>query len=77
MTGLICKCCNLPKAKVCNRCGESRHPDEYHVGKSICKVCRKVASANVYKLHKARNAIEGSQLQSKSSLSPQSESTSQ
>lgn len=43
-----CKCCNLPKSKVCNKCGIEKTTDLFYAGKKICKDCRKIYNQEQY-----------------------------
>ena len=55
---LYCKCCNLPKAKTCNKCEKDKAPSEFDAGRRACKDCRRDYNAKYYQTSKDIKSVE-------------------
>jgi hypothetical protein len=52
-----CRCCGKVKKIECNTCGKKKKPDQFHVGKKICKDCRSQYNKEKYQTKKAKKPI--------------------
>ena len=46
---MFCKCCNLPKSKICSECTIEKSLDKFEKGRKQCKECRKLYDAKRYR----------------------------
>lgn len=50
-----CRCCKLPKSKICNKCKEEKTSNNFYPGKKVCKQCKSQYNKNRYISSKVNN----------------------